>query len=68
MQYIKVTTEKGQIKYLSVCLIRYLIQAKNGGTFICTERTKRYDRGTYVQEDIETVYAKIQESKKAYKK
>ena len=68
MNYIKVTTEEGDISYLNVCTIRYLIEAKNGGTFICTERTKRHDRGAFVREDIETVYAKIQESKKAYKK
>ena len=65
MRYIKVTTEKGQITYLSVCLIRYLIQAKNGGTFICTQKGKRTtDFGIYVKEDIETVYARIQDAKK----
>ena len=64
MNYIKVTTDEGHISYLNVGTIRYLIEAKNGGTFICTERTKRHDRGAYVQEDIETVYARIQDAKK----
>ena len=64
MQYIKITTDEGHITYLNVCLIRYLLETDNGGTFICTERTKRHDRGAYVQEDIETVYARIQDAKK----
>lgn len=68
MQYIKVTTDEGHITYLSVYQIRYLFETDKGGTFICTERRKKEDRGFYVQEDIETVYAKIQESRNAYKK
>lgn len=64
MQYIKVTLENGETLYLSVYLIRYLRNAENGGTVICTELRKKSDYGFYVQEDIETVYARIQDAKK----